>query len=172
MPGSGRSSQERNGYPLQYSCLENPMHRGSWWATVHGVAKSRTRLSEEHFRYFSEVSYVNSRGKIKTQSHISRGGWLGMRLLSLTRIQNSWRACSAQILALQAGGRAGSPAFWRGSWWDGRLRSVSHFEHQGSSGNSASFEADLVRFESWHHLTGHVTLNSRLLTSLSPDFRL
>ena len=36
---------EGNGYPLQYSCLENPLDRGAWWATVHGVAKSWTRLS-------------------------------------------------------------------------------------------------------------------------------
>ena len=35
-----------NGNPLQYSCLVNPMDRGTWWATVHGVAKSRTRLSD------------------------------------------------------------------------------------------------------------------------------
>ena len=38
IPGLGRSL-EGNGYPLQYSCLENPMGRGAWWATVHGVAK-------------------------------------------------------------------------------------------------------------------------------------
>ena len=38
IPGSGRSG-EGNSYPLQYSCLENPMDRGTWWATVHGVAK-------------------------------------------------------------------------------------------------------------------------------------
>ena len=44
-PGSGRSPGEGNGNPLQYSCLENPMDRGAWWATVHGVAKSCTRLS-------------------------------------------------------------------------------------------------------------------------------
>ena len=43
-PGSGRSPEVGNGNPLQYSCLENPMDRGAWWATVHGVAKSRTRL--------------------------------------------------------------------------------------------------------------------------------
>ena len=35
--GSGRSPEEGNGYPLQYSCLENPMDKGPWWATVHGV---------------------------------------------------------------------------------------------------------------------------------------
>ena len=39
IPGSGRSPEERNGNPLQYSCLENPMDRGAWWATVHGVTR-------------------------------------------------------------------------------------------------------------------------------------
>ena len=39
-------SGEGNGNPLQYSCLENPMEGGAWWATVPGVAKSRTRLSD------------------------------------------------------------------------------------------------------------------------------
>ena len=43
--GWGRSPGEGNGNPLQYSCLENPMDEGAWWATVHGVSKSRTRLS-------------------------------------------------------------------------------------------------------------------------------
>ena len=43
--GLGRSSGERNGYPLQYSCPENPLDRGSWWATVYGVTKNRTPLS-------------------------------------------------------------------------------------------------------------------------------
>ena len=41
--GWGRSAGGGNGSPLQYSCLENPIDRGAWWATVHGVAKSRTR---------------------------------------------------------------------------------------------------------------------------------
>ena len=45
IPGLGRSPGEGNGNPLQYSCLENPMDRGAWRATVHGVAKSRTQLS-------------------------------------------------------------------------------------------------------------------------------
>ena len=44
---------EGNGTPLQYSCLENAMDRGAWWATVHGVAKSRTRLSDFTFTFFS-----------------------------------------------------------------------------------------------------------------------
>ena len=45
IPGSGRSPGERNRNPLQYSCLENPTDRGAWRATVHGVAKSQTQLS-------------------------------------------------------------------------------------------------------------------------------
>ena len=44
--GSGRSPGEGNGYSRQYSCLENPMDRGSWRATVHGATQSRTRLGE------------------------------------------------------------------------------------------------------------------------------
>ena len=42
---------EGNGTPLQYSCLENPMDGGAWWAAVHGVAKSRTRLSDFTFTF-------------------------------------------------------------------------------------------------------------------------
>ena len=45
VPGLGRSPGVGNGNPLQYSCLENSMDRGTWQATVHGVTKSRTRLS-------------------------------------------------------------------------------------------------------------------------------
>ena len=46
VPGLCRSPGEGNGNPLQYSCLENPMDRGAWWAMVHGVAKSQTHLSD------------------------------------------------------------------------------------------------------------------------------
>ena len=49
-PESGRSPGEGNGIPLQYSCQENPMDAGAWWAVVHGVAKSQTRLS--NFDYY------------------------------------------------------------------------------------------------------------------------
>ena len=44
-------SREGNGTPLQYSCLENPMDGEAWWAAVHGVAKSRTRLSDFTFTF-------------------------------------------------------------------------------------------------------------------------
>ena len=48
-PGSGRPPGEGNGTPLQYSCLENPMDGGAWWATVHGVTKNQTWLSNFTF---------------------------------------------------------------------------------------------------------------------------
>ena len=51
IPESGRSPGEGNGYPLQYSCLENPMDRGDWQATIHGVTKSWIQLSNEHFHF-------------------------------------------------------------------------------------------------------------------------
>ena len=53
IPGSGRFPGEGNGNSLQYSCLENPMDGGAWWATVHRVAKSRTRLRDFTSRHFS-----------------------------------------------------------------------------------------------------------------------
>ena len=51
IPGLGKSPGEGNGNPLQYSCLKNSMDRGAWRAIVHGVAKSRTRLSEFAFTF-------------------------------------------------------------------------------------------------------------------------
>ena len=58
-PGSGRSPGEGNGNSLQYTCLENPMDGGAWWATVHGVTKSRTLLSNFTLSEFT----FNIRGK-------------------------------------------------------------------------------------------------------------
>ena len=56
--GLGRSPGEGNGNPLQYSCLENPMDRGAWRATVHGVAKSRTRLSDFTFTFMACGTFI------------------------------------------------------------------------------------------------------------------
>ena len=63
IPELGRSPGEGNGNPIQYSCLENPMDRGSWWASVHGVAKSRTELEQlsiaptDHYINNSNLNY-------------------------------------------------------------------------------------------------------------------
>ena len=55
--GSGRSAGERNGYSLQYACLENSTDRGAWWATVHGVLKGQTRLKTNTHGYFKKFMY-------------------------------------------------------------------------------------------------------------------
>ena len=57
IPGLGRSPGEGNGNPLQYSCLENSMDGEAWWATVHEIAKSQTRLSNFTFTF---IVYFNS----------------------------------------------------------------------------------------------------------------
>ena len=56
IPRSGRSPGEGNGNPLQDSCLENPTDREAWWATVHGVTKSRTRLSDFTYLLMAQSS--------------------------------------------------------------------------------------------------------------------
>ena len=66
IPGSGRSPGEGNGNPLQESCLEDPMDGGAWWAIVHGVAKSRTWLSDftspqlqhQSFQWISRIDFL------------------------------------------------------------------------------------------------------------------
>ena len=55
IPGSGRVPGERNGYPLQYSYLENSIDRGAWQATVHGIAKSWIQLSNTLSFFFSYI---------------------------------------------------------------------------------------------------------------------
>ena len=61
IPGLGRSPGEGKGNPLQYSCLENSMDGEAWWATVHGVTKSRTQLSD-----FSFLCFLLSKVSIKS----------------------------------------------------------------------------------------------------------
>ena len=79
IPGSGRSPGEGNGNPFQYSCLENPMDQGTWWATVHRVAKSRTRLSDFTFTFKANKVYQGSKSfwRVWTQTELLKGwSWL------------------------------------------------------------------------------------------------
>ena len=59
IPEAGISAGEGNNNPLQYSCLENPMDRGAWWAKVHGVTKSRTRLRDFTFTFRNILVYFH-----------------------------------------------------------------------------------------------------------------
>ena len=58
IPGLGRSPGEENGNPIQYSCLENPMDRVSWWSAVHGVAMSWTQLSVDSHIFKSMCMFI------------------------------------------------------------------------------------------------------------------
>ena len=59
IPRSGRSSGEENDNLPQYSCLENPMERGAWWTTVHGVAKSQSVMSNWHYYCYIKAVYCH-----------------------------------------------------------------------------------------------------------------
>ena len=61
IPGSGRSTAEGNGNPLQYSCLENSMDGEAWWAEVHEVTKSWTRLSDFTFTIVNLLQIYSAR---------------------------------------------------------------------------------------------------------------
>ena len=77
IPGSGRSSAEGNGNPLQYSRLENPIGRAAWLATVHGISRVGhnlvTKLPPQSLSYFREFnSHYYQKGKI---AHLSSQGY-------------------------------------------------------------------------------------------------
>ena len=67
--GSGRFPGEGNGNPLQYSCLENPMGREAWWATVHGVANSPTQLND--FTYLLHFYALVCKGTYSVNSYVN-----------------------------------------------------------------------------------------------------
>ena len=78
IPGLGRSPEEGNGNPLQYSCLGNPMDRGAWRAIVHGVAKSQTRLSD----------LANMHAATTNQSLTKQSSWTSWVSVVLDRDRN------------------------------------------------------------------------------------
>ena len=77
IPGSGRSPAEGNGNPLQYSCLENPMYGGAWWATVHGVVESDTTERLFFLRHMHSMAadhslfYLSSAGRGQSSSTVA-----------------------------------------------------------------------------------------------------
>ena len=78
-PGQGRSLGEGNGNPPQYSCLENSMDRGAWWATVHGVAQSWTQLkwfSTHTYELYCQFDLFGSQAFRRVATHFSLLGIL------------------------------------------------------------------------------------------------
>ena len=91
LPGKG------NGTPLQYSCLENPMDGGAWWAAVHGVAKSRTRLSDFtftfHFHALEKEMATHSRVLAWRIPGTGEPG--GLSSMGLHRVRHAWSDSAA-----------------------------------------------------------------------------
>ena len=88
IPGSGRSIGEGNSYPFQYSCLENFMDRGDWWATVHGVTKIWTWLNNYNSNHsacstsasFQCITKLSGLGEISSLTHDSVSHYLELGL--------------------------------------------------------------------------------------------
>ena len=120
--GSGRSPGEGNGSPLQYSCLGNPVDRGAWWATVHGVTKSWTRLSQ----YLSFLSMLPRRvsimGNISLLIKFKKKRSLEVFSMFLFIYMNVYEGLRKKEQALTSGGwpsittgRCSSPFGFKGS---------------------------------------------------------
>ena len=99
--GNDHRIGEGDGTPLQYSCLENPMGGGAWWAAVHGVAKSRTRLSDftfMHWRRKWQPTPVFLLGESQ-----GRGSLVGLRLWGRTELDTTevtWQQQQGTNLAM------------------------------------------------------------------------
>ena len=75
IPRLGRSPGEWNGNPLQYSCLESPMDRGTWWATVHGVAQFGHDWATEHSKNFFWKIHMETQTPLKNQNDPEKEEW-------------------------------------------------------------------------------------------------
>ena len=84
IPGSERSRGEGNDNPLQYSCLGKPMDRGTWWATVHGVAKNQTWLRDWAHRILTQVRWFFGTQAFHLLGPCSLPQWLTSRLTGLS----------------------------------------------------------------------------------------
>ena len=82
---------EGTGAPLQYSCLENPMYGGAWWAAVHGVVKSQTRLSEFVFTFHFHAleKEMATHSSVLAWRIPGTGGLVGCRLWGRTELDTT-----------------------------------------------------------------------------------
>ena len=119
---------EGNGTPLQYSCLENPMDGGAWWAAVHGVAKSRTWLSDFTFTFHFHAL------EKEMATHPSVLAWRipgtgkpgGLLSMGSHRVGNDWSDLAAAAAAAGEKLGAGSLSLWTWEHLGTRLRKLSH----------------------------------------------
>ena len=106
IPGSGRASGEGNGYPLQYSCLENPMDRGAWRAIVCGVTKNQTQLK----RNWSDLACKHREDVVRQEVSLL------LLLLLLSHFSRVWLCVTPETAAHQAPPSLG---FSRQEHWSG-----------------------------------------------------
>ena len=91
---------EGNGTPLQYSCLENPMDGGAWWATVHGVAKGRTRLSDFTFTFhFHALKEMATHSSVLAWRIPGTGEPGGLPSMGSHRVGHDWSDLAAAAAA-------------------------------------------------------------------------
>ena len=118
---------EGNGSPLQYSCLENPMDGGAWWAAVHGVARSWTRLSDFPFTFHFHAleKEMATHSSVLAWRIPGTGEPCGLLSLGLHRDGHAWSDLAAAAAAAAEGmvgklQESSSCAFSRGlrTWWD------------------------------------------------------
>ena len=93
--------REGNGTPLQYSCLENPVDGGSWWAAVHGVARSRTRLSGFTFTFHFHAleKEMATHSSVLAWRVPGTGSLVGCRLWGPHRVGHDWSDLAAAAAA-------------------------------------------------------------------------
>ena len=109
------SFREGNGTPLQYSCLENPVDGGAWWAAVHGVAKSRTRLSDFTFTFHFHAleKEMATHSSILAWRIPGMGEPGGLPSMGLHRVRHDWSDLTAAAVASLFTDMAVSAAFLR-----------------------------------------------------------
>ena len=105
------STGEGNGTPLQYSCLENPMDGGAWWAAVHGVAKSRTRLSDFTFTFHLHAleKEMANHSSVLAWRIPGTGELGGLPSMGLHRVRHDWSdlaVSSSSILYITSPGNS------------------------------------------------------------------
>ena len=116
-PWVGKIPGEGNGTPLQYSCLENPMNGGAWWAAVHGVTKSRTWLSDFTFTFHSHAL------EKEMATHSSVLAWRipgmgepgGVPSMGSHRVGHDWSDLAAAA-GRRGQGRCVSRLLWKEAW--------------------------------------------------------
>ena len=135
--GSGRSLGEGNGNLVQYSCLENPMYRGAWWATVHGVAKSRTWLRDWRFHFhIKSYTFQKKFPKYDKFDWVSQTKWFGQH----------WPIGTEKAMAPHS-----STLAWKIPWMEepGRLQSMGSLKVRHDWATSHSLFTFMHRRRQW-----------------------